>query len=69
MSSFTQVHDELARIGVTISKDDFVSLDIMGLPKSWYGYQDSMNEREKLPNWQHLWFDLVEEEIRQNIRD
>ena len=28
-----------------------------------------MKEREKLPNWEHLWFDLVQEEIRQNTKD
>ena len=28
-----------------------------------------MNAREKLSNWEHLWYDLVQEEIRQNIKD
>jgi len=28
-----------------------------------------VNEREKLPEWDHLWFDLVQEEIRWNTRD
>ena len=27
-----------------------------------------MNRREKLPNWECLWSDLVHEEIRQNTR-
>ena len=28
-----------------------------------------MNGRDKLPNWEHLWSDLVQEEIRWNTRD
>jgi len=46
-----------------------VSLALLGLPKSWHNYQDSVNGREKLPNWKCIWSDLVHEEIKQNIRD
>lgn len=28
-----------------------------------------MNGWEKLLNWEHIWFDLVQEDIRRNIRD
>lgn len=28
-----------------------------------------MNGKEKLPNWERLWFDLAHEEIRRNTRD
>jgi len=28
-----------------------------------------VNEREKLPNWERIWFNFVQEEIRQNTRD
>jgi len=30
---------------------------------------NSVNGREKIPSWECLCFDLVEEEIRQNTRD
>ena len=46
-----------------------MSLALLGLPKSWHNYQDSVNGREKLPNWKCIWSDLVHEEIKQNIRD
>jgi len=29
-----------------------VSLALLVLPKSWHSYQDSVNGREKLPNWE-----------------
>ena len=28
-----------------------------------------MNGREKLPEWERLWSDLMQEEIRRSIRD
>jgi len=51
---FTQCRDELGQVVVTIGENDLVSLALLGLPKSWHNYQDSVNVREKLPNWEHL---------------
>ena len=49
MTKFTQCRDELGSVGVTVVEDDLVSLALLGLSKSWKNYQDSINEREKLP--------------------
>ena len=46
-----------------------VSLALLGLPKSWHSYQDSINGKEKLPNWERLWSDLMQEEFKWNTRD
>ena len=46
--------------------DDLVRLALLGLPKSWHSYQDSVKGREKLPDWERLWSDLVHEEFRWN---
>ena len=56
-------------MGITVVDDDFVSLALLGLPKSWHSYQDFVNGREKLPDWERLWSDLVQEEFRKNTRD
>ena len=69
LTKFVQCWDELGSVGITITADDLVSLDLLGLPKSWHSYQDSVNGREKLPDWEKLWSDLVQEEFRQNTRD
>eukprot|EP00253_Pinus_taeda_P019110 PITA_19110 len=69
LTKFTQCRDELGSVGVTIDDEDLVSLALLGLPKSWNSYQDSVNGREKFPGWERLWSDLVQEEIRQNTRD
>eukprot|EP00253_Pinus_taeda_P023084 PITA_23084 len=56
-------------VGVTVDDEDLVSLALLGLPKSWHSYQDSVNGREKLPGWERLWSDLVQEEIKRSTRD
>ena len=61
--------DELGSIGITVVDDDLVSLALLRLPKTWHSYQDSVNRREKLPNWERLWSDLVQEEFKRNTRD
>ena len=50
LAKFTQFQDELGSVGVTIADDDLVSVTLLGLPKSWHNYQDSVNGREKLPD-------------------
>ena len=42
---------------------------LLGLPKSWHSYQDFVNGREKLQDWERLWSDLVQEEFRWNTKD
>ena len=63
LTKFTQCRDEIGSVGVKYSHDDLVILAPLGLPKSWHIYQDSMNGREKLPEWEKFWSDLVQEEI------
>ena len=46
-----------------------MSLALLGLLKSWHSYEDSVNGQEKLPGWERLWSDLVQEEIRRGTRD
>eukprot|EP00253_Pinus_taeda_P014566 PITA_14566 len=46
-----------------------VSLVLLSLPKSWHSYQDSVNGREKLLDWERLWSDLMQEKIRRSTKD
>ena len=69
LMKFVQCLDELGSVGIIVAEEDLVSLALLGLPKSWHSYQGSVNGREKLPNWERLWSDLVEEEFRRNTRD
>lgn len=49
LTKFTQCQDELGSVEIIVAKDDLVSLALLGLPKNWHSYQDSVNGREKLP--------------------
>ena len=69
LTKFIQCRDELGSVGVTVDDEELVSLALLRLPKSWHSYQDSVNGREKLPGWERLWSDLVQEEIRRSTRD
>ena len=64
LTKFNQFWDELGSVRITISKEYLVSLVLLGLPKSWHNYHDSVNGREKLPQWERLWSNLVQEAIR-----
>jgi hypothetical protein len=69
LMKFVQCCDEMGSVGITVIDDDLVSLALLGIPKSWHSYQDSINGREKLPVWERLWSYLVQEEFRRNTRD
>lgn len=60
-TKFTHYRDELGSVWITVVEDDMVSLALLGLPKSLHIYKDSVNGREKLPDWERLWSDLVQE--------
>ena len=52
LTKFVQCRDELGSVGIIVIDDDFVSLALLGLPKSWHSYQDSVNGRETFPDWE-----------------
>ena len=69
LTKFIQWRDELGSVGVTVDDEDLVSLALLGIPKSWHSYRDSVNGREKFPGWEQIWSDIVQEEIRRSTRD
>jgi hypothetical protein len=52
LTKFFQCWDELGSVGITVIDDDLVRLSLLGLPKNWHSYQDSVNGREKLSDWE-----------------
>ena len=69
LNKLTTCRDEIGSIRITTTDDDMVSLALFDLPKSWHSYQDLVNGREKLLDWERLWSDLMQEEIRRSTRD
>ena len=41
-------------MGVTVDDEELVSLALLGLPKSWNSYENSVNGRDKFPGWERL---------------
>lgn len=68
LSKFTQCHYEIGGVIVNVPKKSLISPTPLGLPKSQCSYQDSVNQREKLLNYERLWSDLVYEEMRWNTK-
>lgn len=52
LTKFTECLDELGSIRITVVEDDMVRIELLGLPKTWHSYQDLVNGREKLPEWE-----------------
>jgi hypothetical protein len=52
LTKFVQCRDELVSVGIMVAANDLVSLSLLGLPKSWHNYQNSINGREKLSDWE-----------------
>jgi hypothetical protein len=69
LTKFVQCRNELGSVEITVIDDDLVSLALLGLPKSWHSYQGFANGREKLPDWERLWSNLVQEEFKRNTKD
>ena len=69
LNKLTTFRDELGSVGITTADNDMVSLTLLGLPKSWNNYRDSVNGREKLSDWERMWSDLMQEDIRRSTRD
>ena len=55
LTKFFQCWDELRSVGIIVVDNDLVSLDLLGLPKSFHSYQDFVNGRNKFPDWERLW--------------
>ena len=63
LTRLTQIKDELWVVGSETEDEDLVRIDLNGFSKPWDVFVKGVVSREKLPNWQRLWDDFVQEEI------
>jgi len=54
---------------VIVPEQDLVTFALLGLHKSWYGFQNVVNGKENFPNRERLWIDYIQEEIWSGTRD
>jgi hypothetical protein len=58
--------DELLAVGVKLTPVEIVRSALRGFPKEWDPFISGIVAREKLPNWDKLWNDCCQEEIRRS---
>ena len=64
LTRITQIRDELAAVGEKIEDPELVRIALDGFTKSWDLFVRCVVAQEKLPEWQRLWDDFVQEEIK-----
>jgi hypothetical protein len=60
----SEIKYHLGAIGEIMSDIEIVLSTLNNLPKHWELFLQSINGREKLPTFDHLWIDCTQEELR-----
>jgi hypothetical protein len=64
LTRLAQVRDELGVVGEAIVDSELVRTTLNGVSKQWVVFVEGIMAREKLPNWERLWDDFVQEETQ-----
>jgi hypothetical protein len=64
----TQIRDQLAVVGETVLDAELVNVALNGFSKAWEPFIMGICAREKLPKWERLWDDCIQEETRRESR-
>jgi hypothetical protein len=64
LTKFTQTRDELAIVGEIVDETELVRTTLNGFTKQWDVFVRGVVAREKLLDWERLWDDLTQEELR-----
>jgi hypothetical protein len=64
----TQTRDQLVANGEKVDEAQLVNVALNGFTKSWEPFFKGICAREKLPYWQRLWDDYIQEETREGSK-
>ena len=64
LTRLTRIRDELGVVGSKTVDEELVPIALNGFSKPWDTFVKGVVAREKLPDWQRLWDDFVQEETR-----
>jgi hypothetical protein len=64
----TQIRDQLGTVGETVLDAKLVNVALNGFSKSREPFIMGICAREKLPKWERLWDDCIQEEARKESR-
>eukprot|EP00253_Pinus_taeda_P031070 PITA_31070 len=66
LTKITLVRDELVAVGEIIAPTELVRIASNGLSKTWENFVDGIGDQENLLDWERLWDDCIQNEIRKN---
>jgi len=66
LTKITSVRDELVAVGEIIAPTELVRIALNGFPKTWENFVDDIVAQENLLDWERLWDDCIQNEIRKN---
>jgi hypothetical protein len=69
LMNITQIQDQLTTIGETMQDVELVNVALRGLPRSWEPFVQGICARDKLPDFDRLWKDCIQEETWLESRD
>jgi hypothetical protein len=64
LTKLRQVKDELAVVGDNVDGTELVRIALNGFSKSWDVFVRGIVAREHTPDWDRLWDDFMQEELR-----
>jgi hypothetical protein len=62
--NLSEIKEKLETIGEIMFDRELLLTTLQNLPKSWEPFIQSISGREALPNFDHLWTDCTQEELR-----
>jgi hypothetical protein len=65
----TQIRDQLVAIGEAVDDTELVNVALNGFPGSWEPFVQGICAREKLPPFDRLWIDCIQEEAQIESRN
>jgi hypothetical protein len=64
LMKITELHDQLAAIGEEVKSEELVPIALNGFSSSWQPFVQGVCAQEKLPTFEKLWEDFIQEETR-----
>jgi hypothetical protein len=68
LTRITQICEKLAAVGEMILNAELVNVALNGFSKAWEPLIMGICDREKIPKWERLWDDYIQEETRKESR-
>jgi hypothetical protein len=64
LTKFIQIRYELAAVGEAMDETELVRTTLNSFTKQWEVFVHGVVAREKLHDWERLWNDFTQEEVR-----